>query len=306
MAMKIGVLSDCRQPTVGKGGHGLGRMAIDIAEGLKRYGHNVVLYAGPGSEWGGDVVCHENETLRAQSLAEPENHGFMIDAWIDLSHNHDLSRLCPRWKVVNWVVDTECKYTPPNAVVGNAWQKQYFPSAKIIPLGIDVDKIPLGMGGENLVFVAKIHANKGADIAMAAAKKAGKILKMYGQVWTDIDPPNYCGVIDDDAKLFAILGGAAGLLSPSRVDAGGRVNLEAAACGTGVLCLEGTGTACHVEHGVSGWICADEAEIVDAVQDLAHLDRKTMREWVRDTHDISVMVDKVLMALCAVRDGERW
>jgi glycosyltransferase involved in cell wall biosynthesis len=300
--VKIGILSDCRVPTVQRGGHGLGRVAIDLANELRRRGQQVTLYAGPGSAWDGELVIHEDEQIRAMVIRPTDQ-----DVWLDLSHLHSLSGQHRTDKVVNYILDNECGYQPPNALVCNEWQRQQFPKALIAPLGIDVDAIPLSLKrDEHLVYCAKIHPAKGFDLALQVGKKTGRDVHFYGQMFVAGALVGYRGLINDDETLYQVIGGAAGLLSPSREDAGGRVNLEAAACGTGVLCLDGTGTMYHVEHGVSGWVCKDADEMADAVADLRLLNPVKMREWVKDTHDVRKMGERVQIALCAVRDGERW
>lgn len=313
--MKVAVLSDCRVPTAASGGHGLGRLAVDLARGLSKRGHEVWLHAGAGSaspqELGVDAVVYdEDERARAQRFT------FGADAYLDLSHAHDLSLLHPTRPVVNWIVDLECAYTPPNAVVGNTWQQRQFPKARIVPLGIDVEAIPFWHGGDHtldnlrghddyLAYAAKIHPLKGYDIALKIHGAQPVPVRFVGERFVDTPLPFWREVMHG-AAFYDFIGRAYGLLSPCRKDAGGRVNLEAAALGTPVLCLDGTGTMCHVEHGVSGFICRDADEMIDAVQDLRLIDRAAAREWVRETHDLRHMIDGVEAALQAAADGERW
>lgn len=304
--MKIAVLSDCRMPTKATGGHGLGRLAWDLAEGLAQRGHRVHLGAGPGSEqpMGCSLSLDADESTRANNLADGAT--FAADVFIDLSHQHDLSKLNPALPVVNWVVDTECTWQPPRAVVGNAWQAQQFPNAKIVPLGIDVDAIPFTPHyGEYLAFAAKLHALKGVDVALEIHRAQSFPVRFVGERFDDIRLPDWQEELTGEA-FYNFLGRARGLLSPSRVDAGGRVNLDAAACGTPVLCFDGTGTAAHVEHGVSGFLCRDLDEMVEAVGDLGRLQPRAMREWVRETHDLRVMLDGIERLAQAAAAGEGW
>lgn len=299
--MKIGVLSDTRLPSVNYGPHGLGRSAVDICEALKALGHTVTLYGGKGSAWDGAVATHTHETQRAHQLESEQ------DAWVDVSHYHDASKLHPDWPIVNYVLDLECPYTPPNVCVNTAFATRQHQSARIVPLGIDVGNIPMGTGTRTyLTFCAKIHPHKGYDLALKVADAVTMPVYFVGENFSGGPVPNYRGVLNTDAELHAWLGGSAGLLSPYRKDAGGRVNLEAAACGTPVLCLDGVATAEHVQHCVSGFVCADVDELIDAVADLPLLDAGKMRQWVTDCHDLSVMGRALASACEAVMNGERW
>lgn len=306
--MRVAVLSDCRVPTRATGGHGLGRVAYDLAAGLKQRGHTVALLAGQGSETplGVELVTHPDERGRAAMLADIQTgYGGLWHAVVDLSHAHDLSRLAPGAAVVNYVMDCEIDYQPPNAVVANAWQASQFPYARIVPLGVDVKRIPFGLGGEHVVHVAKQAHSKGTDLAQIVARRARLTLHSYGQV-VDVQLPEWCGEIDDNAQLYAVLGGALGLLAPSRHDAGGRVILEAAACGTPSLVLDWSGAAAHVEDGVSGFVCSSTDELAEAAAFVSSLDRRHVREWAADCHSLHVMVGGIEAALRAVYDGERW
>lgn len=297
--MRIGVLSDTRMASVPHGPHGLGRAAVDICRALT--GHTVTLYGGKGSGWGGAVVEHANETTRAHQLANEQ------DVWIDLSHYHDLSKLHPDWPVVNYILDLECPYAPPNACTNTAYAARQHPRARVVPLGIPVADIPLGNGKRDyLTFCAKIHPHKGYDLALKVAEAVATPVYFVGENFTGGPIKNWRGLIGNDTELYAWLGGALGLLSPYRKDAGGRVNLEAAACGTPVLCLGDTATAEHVQHCVSGFVCADADEMIDAVGDLPLLDAGQMRQWVTDCHDLSVMGKALSEACEAVVSGERW
>lgn len=308
MKREIAVLSDCRMPTLPVGGHGLGRMAWDIADGLRRRGHEVTLWAGPGSKAPDGVEMNVHDTERERLGAIDALHPQII---IDLSHDHDLSQRWPDAPVLNWLVDLECEADLPNTVVGNTWQQKLRPKARIVPLGIDVDALPeLTPGREKyLAYAAKIHPAKGFDLALRVHESQSIPVWFVGQRFVDAWLPRWQEqLVGEGFHLF--VGKAWGLLSPSRVDAGGRVNLEAAALGTPTLCLDLTGTACHVEHCVSGFVCQDVQEMIEAVGDLGALNtpeaRRKMREWVRETHDIGVMLDGLERLADAVADGETW
>ena len=300
--MRIGVLSDTRQPTVPHGGHGLGRAVWDIATYLKAAGHTVTLYAGPGSAWDGDIVTHSNETQRVHQLTADAS-----EVWVDCSHYHDLSQAHPDWRVVNYLLDGECRYNPPNNCGAHPHGLKQYGGGRIIPLGIDVDTIPLATGKRTyLTFCAKLARQKGVDLALKVEQAVSIPLYYVGSLF-DVEPPaNYRGVIDNDPELYAWLGGASALLSPYRINSAGRVNLEAAACGTPVLCIGGVATEEHVKHCVSGYVCADVEEMIDAVQDVSLLDPTAMREWVKETHDIAVMGRGLEAACQALMDGEAW
>lgn len=308
--IKYGVLSDCREATLPVGGHGLGRMAFDLARGLRDLGHAVTLYAGPGSQApeGVTLVEDADETARAEAMASTNWPDATV--MVDLSHFHDLSKLLPNWPVLNWLVDGEVTFEPPNILVGNKWQASYVKSSRIAPLGIDVAVHPFVEKPDDYVLYAgKLHPAKGFDIAIDVAREAGARLVMLGSNLVGAQPPEgvtYLGPVADEREFLSWVCHAKALLSPSRFDAGGRVLLNAAACGTPSLVFDQTGCAGHVAHGVSGFVCRDGAEMVEALRDVHLIDRAGARAWCAAEHSLEAMASTVALYGLAVSKGSRW
>ena len=307
--MRLAVLSDTRLPTLPVGGHGLGRMAYDLATGLHARGHSVALYAGPNSlaPDGVTLATHTDETTRAAEIAAnaPDD-----DVFVDLTHLHDLSLMAPHLPQLHWLVDLECPHDPVNTIVGNKWQASRAKSSRTVPLGIDVAAYPfVAKPDEYVLYAAKLHTYKGFDIAIDVAREAGAKLVMIGENMAGAQlPPDvmYLGPIADNRTFQSYLCHARALLAPSRFDAGGRVLLEAAACGTPSLVFDETGCAGHVEHGVSGFVCRDGMEMVEALGDIALIDRAGARAWVEREHSLDAMAAGVELYADAVLKGARW
>ncbi len=307
--MRLLILSDCRLPTQQGGGHGLGRVAWQLADGLRARGHNVHLGASPRSiaPDGVEMMTHLSERDRAEELARLLTSGAAIwHAVVDLSHNHDLSRILPGAPVVNYMMDLECGFPPPNALVGNEWIGAKYPGSRIAPLGVDVKAIPFNAtGGDRLLFAAKLCFEKGTDLAIDAAKLAGLELDIYGTPY-GATIPQAKPEIADVAEFYRVLGDARAFLAPYRLDSGSRVVLESAAAGTPVVVLDWGGTHTHVEDGVSGYVCSTVAEMAEAIGVIDQIDRRGAREWVRENHSVPVMVNAVETAVKMVLDGECW
>ncbi len=304
LTLRIGVLSDTRVPTRAVGGHGLGRVAHDIAHGLMLWGYDATLYCGPGSQAKVPMNIVEDETKRASKLDEAQ-----ADVWIDLSHKHDLSRLHPDWKVLNYMLDSECEYQPPNAAVATKHdQKQY--GGVIIPMGVNVQEIPFvekNGGKEYLALAAKSIGHKGVDAALEIHKKQQIPVECVGErLDKAFELPNHVEQkVGED--FYQWLGHARGLIQAGRVGiGGGRVQLEAAATGCPTLCFDGGSAMEHVEHCVSGFVCRDVLEMIEAVQYLQYLDRRKVREWVCAEHGSINMLHQVRVGIERLMEGERW
>lgn len=314
--MNICIFSTTQLPTLPTGGNGLGRVAYDLARGLSALGHEVELNAAPGSKAPEGVklyICGDDAARANNQAAAYKRYTVaqgVPEVYIDLSHDHRLSQLLPDAPILNYIMDTACPYQPPNAAVGNAWQAQQFPAARIVPLGICVEEYPfVGTPDDYVLYAAKLHPHKGWDIAVDVARDANERLVMCGQDLTVFPLPSdvdYRGEIFDNGKFLALVSRARALLLPSRLDAGSRVALEAAACGVPTLTLTGTGTAAHVADGVSGYVCTDAEGMIAALRGIDAFDRAGAREWTAREHGYNDMVGSVELICYQLDAGERW
>ncbi len=133
-----------------------------------------------------------------------------------------------------------------------------------------------------LAFLGRMAPVKAPHLAIEAAKRAGMPLKLAGEVqplfqdyWDEMVAPHidgrnveFIGEATHDMKND-LLSNAAALLFPIQWDEPfGLVMIEAMACGTPVLALPGGAVREVVSDGVSGWICADVADMARRAVDL--------------------------------------
>jgi glycosyltransferase involved in cell wall biosynthesis len=157
-----------------------------------------------------------------------------------------------------------------------------------------------------LVFLGRLERIKGPHHAIAIARCAGKRLVLAGNLapegpdarfyhqeiapHIDDDKVRYIGPVDDAQKNM-LLGGAAALLMPIEWDEPfGIVMAEAFACGTPVIAFQRGSVSEVVQHGRTGFHCADVDEAVAAVRQLGAIDRMAVRAECerRFSHDATV------------------
>lgn len=291
--MKIGIAGEMRFPVIPRGPGGLGRTTHMLAAGLLDLGHDVTLYAPRGSEFGGRL-----------EYGTPDPRPF--DAFVDFTHEHDLSRAFPGAPIENLIGDRECPYCPPCAVIETRYMQKHYQGARLVPASVDVGNIPVGAGGDYLVFMALMHPFKGVTDAVTVGKKTGVRVVFVGPGGEGLNLPEYRGVITDDAEKWALIGGALGVLCPYYRDAAPRTPLEAAACGTPTLCHSQDGTREHVAQGVTGYAGLNAWDMADNVRKLAGLDRAAVRKWVKENHDLPASIRQHERILQAIVSGERW
>ncbi|MDW8259525.1 MAG: glycosyltransferase, partial [Gammaproteobacteria bacterium] len=258
MSLRVYVFSDNRLPTQSVGGHGLGRLAHLTAEVLLDLGFTVTIWGSPGTEpalsnrkWSAVRTYQFEDEARESIRADLRER--VVDFVIDMTHEHVLGKTDFDLPILHYIVDTECAYKPPNAVVCNAWQAQFFPGARILMPPVNDKMISFYSAPAEplyLAYAAKIDHRKGYDIALEIHRRQSIPVHFVGDGVALENESVFWRRELLGRKFYDFIGLAGVLLSPSRLDAGGLVNLEAGACGTPVLVLENTGPAAYVEHGV--------------------------------------------------------
>jgi glycosyltransferase involved in cell wall biosynthesis len=176
----------------------------------------------------------------------------------------------------------------------------------VIHNGVDVGAFPFQPGaGHELVFVGRLDRSKGADLAVEIAHELDWPLTLAGPItdpgWfaTAVEPHldeqiRYVGVVDHRTKV-ALFGAAGAALVPSRVEeACPLVAIEAQVCGAPVVALANGGLPELIEHGVTGYVAANERDLAACVRRAISLDRATIRARAVDRFDLAAAAARYL------------
>ena len=179
--------------------------------------------------------------------------------------------------------------------------------AATIHHGIAIDDFPFDAeGSDDLLFFGRIHPDKGAAEAIAAAQASGRRLVMAGIVQDagyherevaphiDGDRVRHIGTVGG-ADRARTLGHAAALLHLINFDEPfGLSVVEALACGTPVIAINRGSMAELVDHGVTGFLVDDVAGAVEAVGRLGEIDRAACRAAAVSRFSVDRMADRYL------------
>ena len=179
--------------------------------------------------------------------------------------------------------------------------------AATIHHGIPVESFPFNpTGSDDLLFFGRIHPDKGAAEAIAAAQASGRRLDLYGIVQDagyndrhilpalDDRAIRYHGVTGGQARLDA-LGNARALLHLINFDEPfGLSVVEAMACGTPVIANRRGSMAEIIDHGVTGFLVDDMHQAIDAIGRAGEIDRAIVRQAVVDRFSVDRMADEYL------------
>jgi len=302
-----------------------------LAEGLKKSGAEVVLYANgdskaemdvrwiyPHTEWPIKVPTHA--CLReinhvSWAVADACKHCNVIH--VQSAPALAFSRFVDR----PFVLTLHDSYSPelsafyahyPQAYyvsISDAQRKnEVMPRLRTIHHGIQLDQYKLVEKKQQyLSFIGRIAPIKGTHIAIDVAQRTGIPLKIAGEVQPahreyferKVKPQldgklvEYIGPADLAAKN-ELLGNSLAMLFPIQWNEPfGLVMVEAMACGTPVLASPGGSVPEVVQNGVSGYICRTVREMVKRVGDLP-LDPQKIRAYVAENFSTEQMVNKYL------------
>ncbi len=187
-------------------------------------------------------------------------------------------------------------------------RQEKMPQVRTIHHGIQTENFEVKRGKrEYLAFLGRIAPMKGTHLAIEVARRLGVPLKIGGEVQpvfrdyfeTRIKPHvdgknvEYVGEVGLEEKN-ELLGGARALLFPIQWNEPfGLVMVEAMACGTPVIALQGGSVPEVVKPGVSGAICENVDEMVRAAQELK-IDPAVVRAYVEEYFSVARMTDDYL------------
>ena len=299
-----------------------------LAVGLKKLGHDVVVYANgestvpvdcrslyPDSEWPikGDVHGSLKD-INHSAWAVAEAH-----ANCDLLHLNNAPGL-----VYSRFVSTPFVYTVHHPhedslsdfygyypgvhyVTISEFQRRHetMPRMATIHHGLNFAKYRVTTQKQPyLAFIGRIAPVKGTHLAIAVARKTGIPLKIAGEIQpmfrsyyeTEIEPHidgkfvQYIGEANLEEKN-ELLGNALAMLFPIQWDEPfGLVMIEAMACGTPVIAMPGGSVPEIVQDGVSGYVCRDVDEMAARVRQAGQIDPTEIRTYAENTFSIDRMV----------------
>jgi glycosyltransferase involved in cell wall biosynthesis len=341
-SLRIGMIAPPWFTVPPKGYGGVENVCADLVDGLVARGHSVMLvgagadgtaarfvasYAEPPSTRLGEPLP---EVLHAAAAA-----AVLADLDVDLVHDHTLAGpLLARGRDVPTVVTMHGPVTGEAGeyykllgqtidlvAISDAQRRSAaaLPWAGTVYNAVDVATYPFREDKDkSLLFLGRLHPDKGVHLAIDAARAAGLPIIVAGKcsepkereyLRTHIEPR-----LGPDVTMFGcadavtkreLLAQASALLFPIVWEEPfGMVMLEAMACGTPVVALRRGSVPEVVLGGVTGVICTDAAELPDAIHAARRLEPAACREHVRKHFNVDSMVngyESIYRARLAVR-----
>lgn len=157
-------------------------------------------------------------------------------------------------------------------------------------------------------FIGRFSPEKGAHIALKAAKECGVPLILAGKL-NEWEKPYFDAEIKPllDGKKYKMIGeinflekkellsNAVATLFPIQwAEPFGLVVIESMACGTPVIALNNGSIPELIEHGLSGFIANNYPELVKYIHQIDQLDRNIVYTWAFNRFTVERMADQYL------------
>lgn len=327
--MRIGVIASVAHRTPPKNYGPWEQIASTLAEGFVARGHDVTLFATADSATSARLVSAVpsgyEETAGADAKVYEALHNSTVFARageFDVLANHfDFMPLTYSRLVSTPMVTTIHGFSSPKIVpvyrefsdiahyvaVTDADRNADLRYAATIHHGIDLAQFTFRpKHGEYLLFLGRIHPDKGTHLAIEVARRAGLPLIIAGVIQDEeyfrsaVEPHltgtdvTYLGPVGP-AERDALLGGARALLHLiGFAEPFGLSVVEAMATGTPVIATPLGSMPEIIRHGRTGFLVADVAGAVAAVSDLGRLDRAACRDDVFERFTADRMIDAYL------------
>ncbi|MGA7356306.1 MAG: glycosyltransferase family 4 protein [Candidatus Cybelea sp.] len=330
--LRLGVLAAISWPAPPPGYGPWEQVAFNVADGMRRRGLDVTLFAAGDSRFDGRLVSvvpvglNEDPALNGEVFTALHiGECFRRANEFDLIHNH------LDWKPLTYALASDAPpllttihgFSSPQILaayyagaarsfycsISNADRDPGLDYLATTYNGIDPAEFQFrDTPGDYLCFLGRFHPEKGTHLAIEIAKRAGVRLKIAAipqdeayfrelvAPQIDGDRVQFLGAVEREARNELLSGALALVHMTTRPERFGLTTIEAMACGTPVLAARMGSLPEIVVDGVTGYLCEGVDEAVAKVPLLAGLDRRACRTHVEKHFSVERMIDRYLDA----------
>jgi glycosyltransferase involved in cell wall biosynthesis len=300
-----------------------------LADGLTDRGHDVTLFAAPGSDTRARLVSPLHEEPPRDAIGDPwYEASHVVSVYehgdeFDILHDHtgpvgvSVGALsdCPTIHTLHGPF-TRQAHMLYSRVARQHWfvaisesQKSMAPEnlrwGGVVYNGIPMDRYPFREDKDDfLFFLGRADEEKAPHLAILAARRAGRRLVMCATTKNEREraywKANVEPILGDDVEVHGecphelkadLLARARALLFPIQwAEPFGLVMTEAMASGTPVVAWRNGSVPEVVADGETGFIVESVEEMAAAIDRVGDLDPRAMRSWVQDRFSAEAMV----------------
>jgi glycosyltransferase involved in cell wall biosynthesis len=299
-------------------------VASNITEGLVARGWDVTLFATRDSVTRAHLHAVVEHGYEEDPAVDPKvaeylhiSEAFEHAAEFDLIHSHyDFMALAYTRLVRTPVLTTIHGFSSPRIMpVYQKYRDGYFVSISdsdrspglnylaTVYNGIDLSLYPLReSGGDDLIFLGRIHPDKGVHLAIEVARQSGRRLIVAGIIQDeryycerlkphiDGQQVRYIGPVDVAGKNELFARACALIHLNTNPERFGLVLAEANAAGLPVIAMDLGSCREVIQDGQTGFLVNNVSEAVRALEHLSEIDRSACRQRVQQCFSIKTMV----------------
>lgn len=305
-----------------------------ITEELVKRGHEVTLFAAAGSKTSANLVKTCRFSFRGAGKPDilmdfiHASRSFQRAGEFDIIHNHtdyfglgfvdyiktpvvttlhspfseeEAQNLLRSFKHLNYVALSygHRRVLPPELNV-----------VRVIYNGIDVDSFPFEENKDDyMLFLGRIHPDKGTHIAIDIARSMNKTLVIAAQIdrynrryFEEIIQPQidgkliiFVGEIDQNQKRELLKKASCTLFPVTWNEPFGLVMVESLACGTPVIALNKGSVPEIIDHEKTGFIAESQSGLEYGIEQLEKIKPINCRKHVQENFTYQKMVDNYLI-----------
>lgn len=201
-------------------------------------------------------------------------------------------------------------------------QRGYNTQCRFVYNGVNLERYtfdPSIKRTDRLLYIGRFSSFKRPDMAIRVAKKANIPIDLIGG--TFVDDQDYLHQIESmcDGKDIAIfkdsshefkirkLQEAKALVIPSKMgEPFGLTCVEGMSCGTPLITTRDGAIPEIVVDGVTGFLCNDEQDMIEAIKNIDKIDPFKCRKHVEDNFSRLKMAEQYLKLYRSIIDGDEW
>ncbi|MEO9329769.1 glycosyltransferase [Gordonia aurantiaca] len=353
-SLRIAIIASSRHPIAQPFAGGLEAHVWHLTRALTLAGHEVTLFAGAGSDLPVDSDRLRGELFEPSAAARADvsmppdevlhEHHSYLSLMLELSadpdhfdviHNHSLHYLPVAMGPAVQTPMLTTLHTPPTPWLESAltlapgtrcvavsrhtarsWSHVLGP-IPVVHNGVQLDNWSVGPGGDDLVWFGRLVPEKGAHLAIEAARRTGRRLRVAGPI-SDVtyfhervapalgDRVRYEGHLHqrDLARLVGSCGAA--LVTPVWDEPYGLVVAESLACGTPVAAFARGGIPEIVGDAAGLLVQPDDVDaLAEAAEEAFSLDRRRVRRRAEERCSDQAMIDRYTAIYAEMVAGRR-
>lgn len=335
--MRIAIISTVYKKTPPDGYGGIERVVYTLTEEIIKMGHQVTLFATPGSycsdktieissykpDLSPSGIRNKSHIISEEPLCEAMEDYFSKNP-VDIIHDWSFQNLYVNKNphnipyIISICIPPPDNFNRKNLVACSKAHAKLCNTSQYVYYGLPLNEWRFSYNKkEHFIHIAKIASYKGQHHAILAAMLSQSKLLLAGNIeeklyFNTIIRPflffnskiKYIGEIQGTSSH--LIEAKALIQTPRWFDAFPLVVLESFASGTPVIGFAEGGVKEQIVHGINGFVCKDFYELSNAMKNINDISPKTCREYAEEHFSVTRMAKDYINLYIDAINGKVW